>query len=101
MYFIVRPTRREREERLRELTPPASVGRVRGATRTLEEAMEIRRQHEREGEEFKKVYEALDGPEVKQAYEDEMVRSGRDPDTREALPRRSFKTPWEWAKPIK
>ena len=100
-FIIVKPTRREREERLREQTPRYLDGQVRGAARTLEEAQEIQRQHAREGEEFEKSYAALDGPEVKQANQDEMLRQGINPETHEVIPPRSFKTPWEWARPVK
>ena len=99
-YFIVKPTRREREEKLREQTPRHLNGQVRGAARTLEEAQEIQRQHAKEGEEFNKLYAALDGPEVKRAHEDEMLRQGINPETNEHIPPKSYKTPWEWQKPV-
>ena len=84
-YLIFKPTRREREERLRERTPQSFRGQVRGAARTLEEAQEVQRQHEREGEEFKQMYVALGGPEVKQADQDELLRAGVNPETWEPL----------------
>ena len=100
-HLIFRPTRREQEERLQERTPAHLRGQVRGGVRTLEEAMEIRRQHERAGEPFTQPYAALDGPEVRQAYEDEMLRAGVNPETNERIKPRKFITPWGWAKPLK
>ena len=86
MYFIVKPTRREREERLRESAARSSQPGVRGVVRSLEEAHDMQRQHEREGEAFTRPYAVSgDAPESKQAEAETMLRAGINPETGQAL----------------
>ena len=85
-----KPTRREAEERRRESLAKAGLSpkRYRGTARTAEEAHDVQRGLEREGETFDKVWEVSgESPEAKQAHQDMMVRHGINPDTNEPLHR--------------
>ena len=87
-YLISKPTRREAEERRREGLAKAGLSpkRYRGTARTTEEAHDIQRALEREGEKFDKLWEvSSDSPEAKQAEQDILVRQGVNPDTMEPL----------------
>ena len=86
--IIIRPTHREAEERRREGLAFARLSpkRYRGTVRTVEEAHDVQRGLEREGETFDKLWQVSgDSPEAKQAYEDLMVRQGVNPETQEPL----------------
>ena len=88
MEIIIRPTRREAEERRREGLAKAGLSprRYRGTARTTEEAHETQRALEREGEPFDKLWEVSgDSADAKQAHEDLMVRQGINPETNEPL----------------
>ena len=105
MEIIIRPTRREAEERRREGLANAglSPSRYRGTARTTEEAHDLQRSLEREGETFDKLWEVSgDSPEAKQAEYNELQNVGINPETWEPMKprRRSLITPWEWAKPL-
>lgn len=88
VYIIVKPTRREAEERRREGLAKAGLSpkRYRGTARTAEEAHDTQRSLEREGEAFDKLWEVSgESPDAKQAHEDLMLRQGVNPDTNEPL----------------
>ena len=88
VYIIVKPTRREAEERRREGLAKAGLSpkRYRGTARTAEEAHDVQRSLEREGEAFDKLWEVSgESPDAKQAHEDLMLRQGVNPDTNEPL----------------
>jgi hypothetical protein len=88
VYLIVKPTRREAEQRRREGLAKAGLSprQYRGTARTAEEAHDVQRALEREGEPFDKLWVvSSDSPEAKQAHEDLMVRQGVNPDTMEPL----------------
>ncbi len=86
MYFIVKPTRREREERLAESRARSSHSNIRGVTRTTEEAYEIQRQHEREGETFTQPYAvSVDAPESRIAEGEALLKAGINPETMQTL----------------
>ena len=90
VHIIIKPTRREAEERRREGLAKAGLSpkRFRGTARTAEEAHDTQRQLEREGETFDKLWEVSgDSPEAKEAYEWQMQRQGVNPDTNEPLHR--------------
>jgi len=104
-YIISKPTRREAEERRRESLAKSGLSpkRYRGTARTVEEAHDVQRSLQREGEEFDKFWEVSgDSGDAKRAEQDELLNVGINPETWEPMqPRkRSFKTPWEWAKPL-
>ena len=87
-YLISKPTRREAEERRREGLAKAGLSpkRYRGTARTVEEAHDVQRNLEREGETFDRLWEVSgDSPEAKDAHEKLMVRQGINPDTNEVL----------------
>ena len=89
-YIIIKPTRREAEDRRRESLAKAGLSpkRYRGTARTVEEAHDVQRGLEREGETFDKLWEVSgESREAKQAHEDMMVRHGFNPDTNEVLHR--------------
>ncbi len=83
MHIISKPTRREAEERRREGLAKAGLSskRYRGTARTTEEAHELQRGLEKEGEAFDKLWEVSgDSPEAKQAERDVVQKLGGDPD---------------------
>lgn len=78
--FIFRPTSRELRDNLRASARGDS--RIRGTTRTTEEAHDIERRLSREGEEFRKPFlVAGNAPESKQARIEIAIRMGsKDPE---------------------
>lgn len=81
-YFISKPTRREREERLAESRSKAGRNDIQGVVRRTEEAFEIERQRSREGHAFDKPYKVSDAsPEAIQAERETLQKAGIDPDT--------------------
>lgn len=104
MEIIFKPTRREAEEQRQESLAKSGLSskRYRGTARTAEEAHELQRGLEREGEPFDKLWQVSgDSPEARQAESDELQNVGINPETWEPMEprRRSFKTLWDWAKP--
>jgi hypothetical protein len=88
VYIISRPTRREAEDRRRESLAKARLSpkRYRGTARCVEEAHDVQRSLEREGEDFDKLWQVSgDSEDAKQAHEDLMLRTGIDPETNEVL----------------
>ena len=88
VHIIIRPTRREAEERRRESLANAGLSpkRYRGTARTTEEAHDTQRSLEREGEQFNKLWVVSgDSAEAKQAAIDLKVRQGINPETNEVL----------------
>lgn len=80
-YIIVRETRGEREARMAETASKSSQRGVRGVARTTEEAYELQRKHEREGEAFTKPYAvSADAPESRQAEAETMLKAGIHPE---------------------
>ena len=105
VYLISKPTRREAEERRRESLAQSGLSprRYRGTARTVEEAHDVQRQLEREGEPFDKLWEVSgDSPEAKRAEYVALQQAGINPETMEPMkPKlRSRITPWEWSKPL-
>jgi hypothetical protein len=87
VYIIVKPTRREAEERRREGLAKAGLSpkRYRGTARCLEEAHDTQRKLEREeGERFDKLWEVF-GPDAEKAEAEVELRSGINPETKEPL----------------
>jgi hypothetical protein len=88
VYIIVKPTRREAEQRRREGLAKARLSpkRYRGTARCAEEAHDTQRALERDGETFDKLW-VVDGEskEGKQANEDLMLRTGISPETMEKI----------------
>ena len=89
-YLISKPTRRELRERQQESLAKAGLSpqRYRGTARTIEEAHDLQRRLEREGEKFDRLW-AVDpaSSEGRQADRDFKVRAGLNPDTGELLNR--------------
>ena len=88
VYIISKPTRREAEERRREGLAKARLSpkRYRGTASCAEEAHDVQRGLERDGETFDKLWEVSgDSKEAKQANEDLMLRSKINPETMENL----------------
>lgn len=79
-YFISRPTSRELRDSLRASARGDS--RIRGTTRTTEEAHDIERRLAREGEQFEKPFLVSgDAPESRQARIELAQRMGsKDPE---------------------
>ena len=102
-YIVVKPTRREREERLAESAARSKDKDIRGVVRNTEEAYEVQRQQAREGEEFKQPY-AISGysPEAKRADFELMQRAGIKDELIEQYQayevRKSRRTPFDWEK---
>ena len=82
VHIIVKPTRQEAESSRREGLAKAGLSprRYRGTARTTEEAHDLQRGLERDGEKFDKLWEVF-GPDAKQASEDMDLRSGIDPES--------------------
>ena len=80
MHIISRPTSRELRDNLRASARGDS--RIRGKTRTTEEAHDIERRLSREGEEFRKPFLVSgDAPESRQARIEIAIRMGsKDPE---------------------
>ena len=88
VHIISRPTRREAESQRQENMARRGLSpkRYRGTARSLEEAHDVQRGLEREGETFDKLWEVSgDSKDAKQAGEDLAVRSGINPETKELL----------------
>ena len=88
VHLISKPTRREAETSRREGLAKAGLSprRYRGTARTAEEAHDTQRALEREGEPFDKLWEVSgDSPEAKQAEQDELLKAGINPETKERL----------------
>ncbi len=86
--IIIKPTRREAEAGRRESLAKAGLSpkRYRGTARTVEEAHDLQRGLEKDGEPFDKQWSVSgDSPDAKQAHQDVMVRQGINPDTNEPL----------------
>lgn len=101
MYLISKPTRREREERLTESVARSKEKGIRGVVRNTEEAYEVRRQHEREGEDFVLPY-AISGfsSEAERAEGEVLQRAGIKPEHVEAYLSRQkrLRVPFDWEK---
>lgn len=80
MYFISRPTSRELRDNLRASARGDS--RIRGRTRTTEEAHDIERRLSREGEQFARPFSVdANAPESRQARIELAERMGsKDPE---------------------
>ena len=88
VHIISRPTRREAESQRQENMARRGLSpkRYRGTARSLEEAHDVQRSLEREGETFDRLWEVSgDSKDAKQADEDLAVRSGINPETKELL----------------
>ena len=86
VYIIVKPTRREREANLAESCTRSVQRGIRGVVRTTEEAHDMQRQHEREGEEFTRPYAVSAGAAESQKAEAEvLLRAGINPETMQKL----------------
>ena len=87
-YLISRPTRREAEDARREAlaTQRLDPRTYRGTARTTEEAHDVQRDLEKQGETFDKLWAVSnDSPEAKQAKAELMLRQGINPETNERL----------------
>ena len=87
-YLIFKPTRREAESSRREALAKQGLSpkQYRGTARTAEEAHDVQKSLEREGEQFDKLWSVSgDSAEAKQAYTDEMLKARINPETREML----------------
>ena len=88
VYLISKPTRREAEASRREGLAKAGLSpkRYRGTAGSVDEAHDVQRGLEREGETFDKLW-AVDGDskEAQQANEDLMLRTGINPETMEKI----------------
>lgn len=87
-YIIAKPTRREAEERRQESLAARGLSpkRYRGTARTTEEAHDLQRGLERDGETFDKLWEVSgDSPDAQQADQDMKLRAGINPETGEPL----------------
>ena len=88
VYVIVKPTRGEAEASRRESLAKAGLSprRYRGTAHSVDEAHDVQRGLERDGETFDKLWAVSgDSPEAKQADQDLKVRSGINPETGEPL----------------
>lgn len=88
VYIIVRPTSREAESSRREGLAKAGLSpkRYRGTARSTEEAHDLQRGLEREGETFDRLWQVSgDSADAKQADQDLKLRSGINPETNEVL----------------
>ena len=89
-YLIFKPTRKEAEERRRESLAKQGLDpqRYRGTARTAEEAHDVQRSLEHQGEAFEKVWAIdSDSPDAKQADKDMKLKMGINPETGERLAR--------------
>ena len=86
VHIISRPTRREAESQRQENMARRGLSpkRYRGTARSLEEAHDVQRGLEREGETFDRLWE-VSGSDAKQAEQDMKLRSGINPETDEVL----------------
>jgi hypothetical protein len=91
VYVIVKPTRREAESRRQEGLARGGLNpkRYRGTARTVEEAHDLQRGLEREGETFDKLWEVSgDSADARTADTELKLRSGINPETHEPLTRK-------------
>lgn len=82
-YVISKPTRREAESRRQESLARGGLSpkQYRGTARTVEEAHDLQRGLEREGETFNKLWQVSgDSADAKQAEDDLLIRTGIDPE---------------------
>ena len=84
--IIIKPTRREAESHRQEslANRGLSTKRYRGTARTVEEAHDLQRGLEKDGETFDKLW-SVSGPEAKQAEAEVELRAGINPETKEKL----------------
>ena len=88
VYIISKPSRREAEAQRQENMARRGLSprRYRGTARSLDEAHDVQRGLEREGETFDKLWEVSgESPEAKQADQDMKLRAGINPETGELL----------------
>ena len=88
VHIIVKPTRQEAESSRREGLAKAGLSprRYRGTARTTEEAHDLQRGLERDGEKFDKLWQVSgESQDAKQADQDLKLRSGINPETGERL----------------
>ena len=88
VHIIVRKTRREAEASRREGLAKAGLSRkrYRGTARTTEEAHDLQRGLERDGETFDRLWAVSgDSKDAKQADQDLKLRSDINPETMERL----------------
>ena len=88
VHIIVKPTRQEAESSRRESLAKAGLSprRYRGTARTTEEAHDLQRGLERDGEKFDKLWQVSgESQDAKQADQDLKLRSGINPETGERL----------------
>ena len=94
VYIISKPTRREAESSRREALAKQGLSpkQYRGTARTAEEAHDVQRVLEREGEKFDRLWEVSgESAEAKQAETDLLLRTGINPETNEPLQSASTK----------
>jgi len=88
VHIISKPTRREAEAGRRESLAKSGLSpkRYRGTARTTEEAHDLQRGLEKDGEKFDKLW-VVDGDsaDAKQADQDLLLRHGFNPETKEKL----------------
>jgi hypothetical protein len=88
VYVIVKPTRREAEASRMESMAKSGLSpkRYRGTARTVEEAHDLQRGLEREGEPFDKLWQVSgDSADAKQAEQDVLLKNNINPETQEVL----------------
>ena len=88
VHIIVKPTRQEAESSRRESLAKAGLSprRYRGTARTTEEAHDLQRGLERDGEKFDKLWQVSgESQDAKQADQDLKLRAGINPETGERL----------------
>jgi hypothetical protein len=88
VYIISKPTRREAEASRRESLAKSGLSpkRYRGTARCVEEAHDVQRGLEREGETFDKLWEVSgESADAKQAEQDVLLKANIDPERMEAL----------------
>ena len=88
VHIIVKPTRQEAESSRREGLAKAGLSprRYRGTARTTEEAHDLQRGLERDGEKFDKLWQVSgESQDAKQADQDLKLRAGINPETGERL----------------
>lgn len=84
MHIISKPTSRELRERLAESRQGTDQPHVRGVVRRVEEAFDLARRLEREGEAFTKPFAVSgDAPESKVAEMEMLTKSGISPEVAE------------------
>ena len=84
--LIFKPTRREAESQRQEVLSRRGLSptRYRGTARCVEEAHDLQRGLEKDGETFDKLW-SVSGPEAKQAEAEVELRAGINPETKEKL----------------